>query len=201
MQEYYSNPTLSRLLAEAIVDTFKLFPQPTSLLDMGCGSGAVTKEIFKMYNCGNINKISLVDIKYPPEDILNNKKIEFIQSNFFENVPFYKYDRIYALCACFTEEEYYLLNQIKNIYYPKEAYCVPAGENKFYFLQNIMQQGCNYLSDNGVMILYCYNDDFINFCEQNAPLYNLIFKNIIYKMNFDNNQLEQFAILQKRGIK
>lgn len=197
--EYYSNLVASRIMAEAIVESFKIIKEPTSLLNMCCGDGIITTELFKIYNCGNMKKISLVDINFPPKEILQNNQIEFIQSNLFNDVPLYEYDCIYSSYPCFTEKEYYLLNQIKNTLYPKEAYCVPLGKTKFYFLQEIMSQGSIFLSKNGIMVLYCLNDDFVNYCKEYSKYYNLIFYDIIYKINPNKKALDQFVILQ-RGL-
>lgn len=194
--QYYSNLPLSQSMAKVIRESFRIL-EPKSLLDMCCGAGTITTELFKIYNCGNIEKITLVDIKMPPKKILNNNQINFIQSDLFNNVPNYKYDVIYSLYPCFTEKEYNILNQIKDIYYPKEAYCVPSNKDKFYFLQQIMSEGSNYLANNGLMILYCLNEDFVSYCKQNACQYNLKFYDIFYEICLPKKHLEQFVILKK----
>lgn len=195
--QYYSNLPLSQTMAKVVLRSFDLTSEPKSLLDMCCGAGTITTELFKIYNCGNMQKISLVDINLPPQEILNDNKINFIQSNLFEKVPLYQYDRIYSLYPCFTEQEYNILNQIKNIYYPKEAFCVPEGEDKFYFLRNIMLEGSKYLSDNGLMILHCLNESFVNYCKNITLECDLEFYDINYELCLPKRGLEQFVILKK----
>lgn len=195
----YSNNKLSTKMAEILEKYISDF-NAKNILDMCCGNGIIG--ILGTQNC-DINKIDFVDVdnnacniaKKNIQNLKNNQNINIYNSDVFDNVPIFKYDIIISLFPCFNEQEYLLLKKvlINNTLEPKTAF-IASKNNKFAFLEKFFSQCFNYLNkEKGIIILYCLNEEFLNWFKINTTTYNYSILNIIK----DNQNSCYFVVIEE----
>lgn len=152
------------------------------ILDMCTGSGAIAISLAK--NLENIN-ITASDIskeaieiaKINEKELLKDKKIEFIQSNMFENID-KKFDIIVSNPPYIKTKE---IDKYKLKYEPKLA--LDGGEDGLNFYKIIINEGHKYLKPNGIIALEIGYD-------QKEDIQKLIKDNENYKESYCIKDLE-----------
>ena len=161
-----------------------------SILDMGCGSGAIGLALLK-----NLNKnifltgVDITDsaIKYSQMNAENNNIINcnFIKSDIYENlnntekfdiifssVPFFNYE------YCVLEDSFKDIRNLKKFFTPLTSFCVGNDSNEDVLLEKVIKHGLNFLKNNGYLYLWIGSN------EQKERMINLLnnlnYKNIEY---------------------
>ncbi len=161
------------------------------VLDLCTGSGCIAVSL-AYYNdnlsvtASDISSAALITAK---ENAVKNKvadKINFIQSNMFDNIIKEKFDIIISNPPYVTAEEYKTLQ--KEIFFePKNA--LVADDNGLYFYKEIARTSKRYLADNGFLLLELNS----NLSSQIAEL----FKNFSFvKIVKDYSQLDRILVIK-----
>lgn len=136
-----------------------------SILDMGCGSGAIGLALSK-----NINKniqltgIDIVEdaIKYSNQNAINNdiQNYNFIKSNLFDNIEENNFDIIFSSVPYLNYETCALKYSFQNIkdeqdshFTPLPAVCVGNDSDENVLIKEICKKSFNFLPSNGYLII------------------------------------------------
>lgn len=200
--DVYNNPIISELMSQTIIE--ELNDNMTSSLELCCGNGIISFHL----DAEKLQKIVLTDINEQAINIakLNMKqtifqkywnKYNFIVSDMFENIPEEKFDIVFGLLPCWSEEEYSFYTTIfKNkTFNPKEAY-VASKTDRYALLKKIFQNVEKYLKNNGKIILYAIDDKTINWCKNQIK--GKMSMSIVTKFD-ENKQSYNFIVLEKRS--
>ena len=152
-----SNVLIPRQETELIVEKANKFikeKNSKTVLDLCTGSGAIAVSV-AYYNdvtivASDISKKALQVAK--DNAIINNvlNKIEFIESNMFDNIIDKKFDIIISNPPYVTKKEYEGLE--KELFFePKNAFL--AGEDGLYFYKIIANKVSQYLNPKGILLL------------------------------------------------
>ena len=152
-----SNVLIPRQETELIVEQANKFikeKNSKTVLDLCTGSGAIAVSV-AYYNdvtivASDISKKALQVAK--DNAIINNvlNKIEFIESNMFDNIIDKKFDIIISNPPYVTKKEYEGLE--KELFFePKNAFL--AGEDGLYFYKIIANKVSQYLNPKGILLL------------------------------------------------
>lgn len=189
-----SNVLIPRQETELIIEQANKFIKENhskTVLDLCTGSGAIAISV-AYYNdnisvtASDISKKALQVAK--DNALINNvqKKIEFIESNMFDNIINKKFDIIISNPPYVTEKEYKVLE--KELFFePKTA--LLAGEDGLFFYKIIANKVSQYLNPKGILLLELN----ANIALQIADLFsNFLFVKIIK----DYSNLDRILIAQ-----
>lgn len=143
------NVLIPRRETEELVEKFiekckKFHNQPISILDIGTGSGCIPITIKKLIPTSKIDAIDISPqaLELAKENAeLNNVKINFYQSNIFENVN-QKYNCIISNPPYIKEDEE-IMDIVKN---NEPHLALYAPEKGLYFYRKILEQAKEYLT-------------------------------------------------------
>ena len=187
------NVLIPRPETELIVEQATKFIKEKNLktvLDLCTGSGAIAISV-AYYNdisviASDISKKALQVAK--DNAVTNNvsKKIEFIESNMFDNIIDKKFDIIISNPPYVTEKEYKDLE--KELFFePKNAFL--AGNDGLYFYKIIANKVSQYLNPKGILLLELNS----NISLQIADLFD---KFLFVKIIKDYSNLDRILIVQ-----
>lgn len=189
-----SNVLIPRQETELLVEQVNKFIKENNskrILDLCTGSGCIAVSVTH-YNdnifvvASDISKNAIEIAKY--NAVINNvsNKINFIESNMFDNIINEKFDIIISNPPYVTEEEYKSLE--KEIFFePKTAFL--AGKDGLIFYKIIADKAKQYLNSKGLLILELNS----NISLQIADLFNKFFSVRIIK---DYSNLDRILIAQ-----
>lgn len=153
-----SNVLIPRPETELIVEQANKFITENNfkyVLDLCTGSGAIAVSV--AYHNNNVSvvasDISKKALQIAKENALINSvsnKIEFIESNMFDNIINKKFDIIISNPPYVTEKEYKDLER-ELFFEPKTAFL--AGEDGLYFYKIIAENSARYLNPKGMLLL------------------------------------------------
>ena len=139
----------TEILVENIVKDIKSKNKPVKVLDIGTGSGAIIVTIKKETNAEcyavDVSKKALEIAKYNAEQ--NNAKVEFIESNLFENVPKIKFDYIVSNPPYIESDVISTLQAEVRLNEPILA--LDGGVDGLDFYRKIINQSTDYLTSSG----------------------------------------------------
>jgi len=153
----------TEILVEKVVELIK--NKKVDVLDLCTGSGAIGISIAKY---SENTKVAVLDISKKALDIArinsknNNTEIEFILSDMFKNLENRKFDFIVSNPPYIkTNEIEKLSNEVKN----EPHLALDGGQDGLCFYKVIINEGYNYLNENGCICLeigYDQKNDVLN---------------------------------------
>lgn len=160
----------TEILVETVLDICKRYGnQSLRILDLCTGSGAIAISLSKILNTQVFaSDISTKALKVAEKNnVLNNSKVEFIESNLFEQINGEKFDIIVSNPPYIKNEEIKLLSkQVQN-----EPYiALSGGEDGLDFYRKIIDEAYKYINKNGYLCLeigYDQKEDLIKLIKQN----------------------------------
>lgn len=139
----------TEILVENIVKDIKSKNKPVKVLDIGTGSGAIIVTIKKETNAEcyavDVSKKALEIAKYNAEQ--NNAKVEFIESNLFENVPKIKFDYIVSNPPYIESDVISTLQA--EVRFNEPILALDGGVDGLDFYRKIINQSTDYLTSSG----------------------------------------------------
>ena len=160
----------TEILVETVLDICKKYDkQSLRILDLCTGSGAIAISLSKILNTQVFaSDVSIKTLKVAEKNnVMNNTKVEFIESNLFEKINGEKFDIIVSNPPYIKNEEIKLLSkQVQN-----EPYIALAGgEDGLDFYRKIIDEAYKYINKNGYLCLeigYDQKEDLIKLIKQN----------------------------------
>lgn len=160
----------TEILVETVLDICKRYGnQSLKILDLCTGSGAIAISLSKILNTQVFaSDVSTKALKVAEKNnVLNNSKVEFIESNLFEQINGEKFDIIVSNPPYIKNEEIKLLSkQVQN-----EPYiALSGGEDGFDFYRKIIDEAYKHINKNGYLCLeigYDQKEDLIKLIKQN----------------------------------
>lgn len=160
----------TEILVETVLDICKRYgKQSLRILDLCTGSGAIAISLSKILNTQVFaSDISTKALKVAEKNnVLNNSKVEFIESNLFEQINGEKFDIIVSNPPYIKNEEIKSLSkQVQN-----EPYIALAGgEDGLDFYRKIIDEAYKHINKNGYLCLeigYDQKEDLIKLIKQN----------------------------------
>ena len=160
----------TEILVETVLDICKKYDkQSLRMLDLCTGSGAIAISLSKILNTQVFaSDVSTKALKVAEKNnVMNNTKVEFIESNLFEKINGEKFDVIVSNPPYIKNEEIKLLSkQVQN-----EPYIALAGgEDGLDFYRKIIDEAYKYINKNGYLCLeigYDQKEDLIKLIKQN----------------------------------
>lgn len=160
----------TEILVETVLDICKKYDkQSLRILDLCTGSGAIAISLSKILNTQVFaSDVSIKALKVAEKNnVLNNSKVEFIESNLFEQINGEKFDIIVSNPPYIKNEEIKLLSkQVQN-----EPYiALSGGEDGLDFYRKIIDEAYKYINKNGYLCLeigYDQKEDLIKLIKQN----------------------------------
>lgn len=160
----------TEILVETVLDICKKYDkQSLRILDLCTGSGAIAISLSKILNTQVFaSDVSIKALKVAEKNnVLNNSKVEFIESNLFEQINGEKFDIIVSNPPYIKNEEIKSLSkQVQN-----EPYIALAGgEDGLDFYRKIIDEAYKYINKNGYLCLeigYDQKEDLIKLIKQN----------------------------------
>lgn len=160
----------TEILVETVLDICKRYGnQSLRILDLCTGSGAIAISLSKILNTQVFaSDVSTKALKVAEKNnVLNNSKVEFIESNLFEQINGEKFDIIVSNPPYIKNEEIKSLSkQVQN-----EPYIALAGgEDGLDFYRKIIDEAYKYINKNGYLCLeigYDQKEDLIKLIKQN----------------------------------
>ena len=160
----------TEILVETVLDICKRYgKQSLRILDLCTGSGAIAISLSKILNTQVFaSDVSTKALKVAEKNnVMNNTKVEFIESNLFEQINGKKFDIIVSNPPYIKNEEIKSLSkQVQN-----EPYIALAGgEDGLDFYRKIIDEAYKYINKNGYLCLeigYDQKEDLIKLIKQN----------------------------------
>ena len=160
----------TEILVETVLDICKKYDkQSLRMLDLCTGSGAIAISLSKILNTQVFaSDVSTKALKVAEKNnVLNNSKVEFIESNLFEQINGEKFDIIVSNPPYIKNEEIESLSkQVQN-----EPYIALAGgEDGLDFYRKIIDEAYKHINENGYLCLeigYDQKEDLIKLIKQN----------------------------------
>lgn len=160
----------TEILVETVLDICKRYgKQSLRILDLCTGSGAIAISLSKILNTQVFaSDVSTKALEVAEKNnVLNNSKVEFIESNLFEQINGEKFDIIVSNPPYIKNEEIKSLSkQVQN-----EPYIALAGgEDGLDFYRKIIDEAYKYINKNGYLCLeigYDQKEDLIKLIKQN----------------------------------
>ena len=160
----------TEILVETVLDICKKYDkQSLRMLDLCTGSGAIAISLSKILNTQVFaSDVSTKALKVAEKNnVMNNTKVEFIESNLFEKINGEKFDVIVSNPPYIKNEEIKLLSkQVQN-----EPYIALAGgEDGLDFYRKIIDEAYKHINKNGYLCLeigYDQKEDLIKLIKQN----------------------------------
>ena len=160
----------TEILVETVLDICKKYDkQSLRILDLCTGSGAIAISLSKILNTQVFaSDVSTKALEVAEKNnVLNNSKVEFIESNLFEQINGEKFDIIVSNPPYIKNEEIKLLSkQVQN-----EPYIALAGgEDGLDFYRKIIDEAYKHINKNGYLCLeigYDQKEDLIKLIKQN----------------------------------
>lgn len=160
----------TEILVETVLDICKRYGnQSLKILDLCTGSGAIAISLSKILNTQVFaSDISTKALKVAEKNnVLNNSKVEFIESNLFEQINGEKFDIIVSNPPYIKNEEIKSLSkQVQN-----EPYiALSGGEDGLDFYRKIIDEAYKHINKNGYLCLeigYDQKEDLIKLIKQN----------------------------------
>ena len=160
----------TEILVETVLDICKKYDkQSLRMLDLCTGSGAIAISLSKILNTQVFaSDVSTKALKVAEKNnVMNNTKVEFIESNLFEKINGEKFDVIVSNPPYIKNEEIKSLSkQVQN-----EPYIALAGgEDGLDFYRKIIDEAYKYINKNGYLCLeigYDQKEDLIKLIKQN----------------------------------
>ena len=160
----------TEILIETVLDICKRYgKQSLRILDLCTGSGAIAISLSKILNTQVFaSDVSTKALKVAEKNnVLNNSKVEFIESNLFEQINGEKFDIIVSNPPYIKNEEIKSLSkQVQN-----EPYIALAGgEDGLDFYRKIIDEAYKYINKNGYLCLeigYDQKEDVENLLKEN----------------------------------
>lgn len=160
----------TEILIETVLDICKRYgKQSLRILDLCTGSGAIAISLSKILNTQVFaSDVSIKALKVAEKNnVMNNTKVEFIESNLFEKINGEKFDIIVSNPPYIKNEEIKLLSkQVQN-----EPYiALSGGEDGLDFYRKIIDEAYKYINKNGYLCLeigYDQKEDLIKLIKQN----------------------------------
>lgn len=160
----------TEILVETVLDICKRYgKQSLRILDLCTGSGAIAISLSKILNTQVFaSDISTKALEVAEKNnVLNNSKVEFIESNLFEQINGEKFDIIVSNPPYIKNEEIKLLSkQVQN-----EPYiALSGGEDGLDFYRKIIDEAYKHINKNGYLCLeigYDQKEDLIKLIKQN----------------------------------
>ena len=160
----------TEILVETVLDICKRYSnQSLRILDLCTGSGAIAISLSKILNTQVFaSDVSTKALEVAEKNnVLNNSKVEFIESNLFEQIKGEKFDIIVSNPPYIKNEEIKLLSkQVQN-----EPYIALAGgEDGLDFYRKIIDEAYKHINKNGYLCLeigYDQKEDLIKLIKQN----------------------------------
>ena len=160
----------TEILVETVLDICKKYDkQSLRILDLCTGSGAIAISLSKILNTQVFaSDVSTKALKVAEKNnVLNNSKVEFIESNLFEQINGEKFDIIVSNPPYIKNEEIKSLSkQVQN-----EPYIALAGgEDGLDFYRKIIDEAYKHINKNGYLCLeigYDQKEDLIKLIKQN----------------------------------
>lgn len=160
----------TEILVETVLDICKRYgKQSLRILDLCTGSGAIAISLSKILNTQVFaSDVSTKALEVAEKNnVLNNSKVEFIESNLFEQINGEKFDIIVSNPPYIKNEEIKLLSkQVQN-----EPYIALAGgEDGLDFYRKIIDEAYKHINKNGYLCLeigYDQKEDLIKLIKQN----------------------------------
>lgn len=160
----------TEILVETVLDICKRYGnQSLRILDLCTGSGAIAISLSKILNTQVFaSDVSTKALEVAEKNnVLNNSKVEFIESNLFEQINGEKFDIIVSNPPYIKNEEIKLLSkQVQN-----EPYIALAGgEDGLDFYRKIIDEAYKHINKNGYLCLeigYDQKEDLIKLIKQN----------------------------------
>lgn len=141
----------SDILYQKIYDDIK---DKTNLhiLEIGCGSGAISLALKQntdgnYFTLSDINDIAVDCAKENAQ--LNNLNVTILESDMFKNIPYSKYDIIFANIPFFTYNNEYKTSY--DIFIPITSYIVGNSSNEDILLKELIIQSLEYLNNHGII--------------------------------------------------
>lgn len=160
----------TEILVETVLDICKKYDkQSLRILDLCTGSGAIAISLSKILNTQVFaSDVSTKALEVAEKNnVLNNSKVEFIESNLFEQINGEKFDIIVSNPPYIKNEEIKSLSkQVQN-----EPYIALAGgEDGLDFYRKIIDEAYKHINKNGYLCLeigYDQKEDLIKLIKQN----------------------------------
>ena len=160
----------TEILVETVLDICERYgEQSLRILDLCTGSGAIAISLSKILNTQVFaSDVSTKALKVAEKNnVMNNTKVEFIESNLFEKINGEKFDIIVSNPPYIKNEEIKSLSkQVQN-----EPYIALAGgEDGLDFYRKIIDEAYKYINKNGYLCLeigYDQKEDLIKLIKQN----------------------------------
>lgn len=160
----------TEILVETVLDICKRYgKQSLRILDLCTGSGAIAISLSKILNTQVFaSDVSIKALKVAEKNnVMNNTKVEFIESNLFEKINGEKFDVIVSNPPYIKNEEIKSLSkQVQN-----EPYIALAGgEDGLDFYRKIIDEAYKHINENGYLCLeigYDQKEDLIKLIKQN----------------------------------
>lgn len=160
----------TEILVETVLDICKRYGnQSLRILDLCTGSGAIAISLSKILNTQVFaSDVSTKALKVAEKNnVLNNSKVEFIESNLFEQINGEKFDIIVSNPPYIKNEEIKSLSkQVQN-----EPYiALSGGEDGLDFYRKIIDEAYKHINKNGYLCLeigYDQKEDLIKLIKQN----------------------------------
>ena len=160
----------TEILVETVLDICKRYGnQSLRILDLCTGSGAIAISLSKILNTQVFaSDVSTKALEVAEKNnVLNNSKVEFIESNLFEQINGEKFDKILSNPPYIKNEEIGSLSkQVQN-----EPYiALSGGEDGLDFYRKIIDEAYKYINKNGYLCLeigYDQKEDLIKLIKQN----------------------------------
>ena len=143
----------TEILVETVLDICKRYGnQSLRILDLCTGSGAIAISLSKILNTQVFaSDVSTKALKVAEKNnVMNNTKVEFIESNLFEKINGEKFDVIVSNPPYIKNEEIKSLSkQVQN-----EPYIALAGgEDGLDFYRKIIDEAYKHINENGYLCL------------------------------------------------
>lgn len=160
----------TEILVETVLDICKRYgKQSLKILDLCTGSGAIAISLSKILNTQVFaSDVSTKALEVAEKNnVLNNSKVEFIESNLFEQINGEKFDIIVSNPPYIKNEEIKSLSkQVQN-----EPYiALSGGEDGLDFYRKIIDEAYKHINKNGYLCLeigYDQKEDLIKLIKQN----------------------------------
>lgn len=160
----------TEILVETVLDICKRYSnQSLRILDLCTGSGAIAISLSKILNTQVFaSDVSTKALEVAEKNnVLNNSKVQFIESNLFEQINGEKFDIIVSNPPYIKNEEIKSLSkQVQN-----EPYIALAGgEDGLDFYRKIIDEAYKHINKNGYLCLeigYDQKEDLIKLIKQN----------------------------------
>ena len=160
----------TEILVETVLDICKRYgKQSLRILDLCTGSGAIAISLSKILNTQVFaSDVSTKALEVAEKNnVLNNSKVQFIESNLFEQINGEKFDIIVSNPPYIKNEEIKSLSkQVQN-----EPYIALAGgEDGLDFYRKIIDEAYKHINKNGYLCLeigYDQKEDLIKLIKQN----------------------------------